>query len=134
MIHLDTSFAIDLFREERRGRLGPAHALLETLEDEPIGVSMFVVCELEDGVLNSVRSEQERATIDALLGALDIAYPDTRFAEKYAQILHHLRRRSRTVATMDLLIGVSALVERAKLVTKNRKHFEMIPGLDIVAY
>ena len=134
MIHLDTSFAIDLFREARRGRFGPAHALLETLDDQPVGVSFFVVCELQDGLLGSSRSEEERADITGLLHALDIAYPDDRFAERYAQVIHYLRKRSRTVATMDLMIGVSALVERAKLVTGNRKHFAMIPDLEIVAY
>jgi tRNA(fMet)-specific endonuclease VapC len=134
VIHLDTSFAIDLFREARRGRFGPAHTLLETLQDEAIGVSCFVVCELYDGLMGSSRSEEERAAITGLLGALDIAYPDDRFAERYAQVIHHLRKRSRTVATMDLMIGVSALVERAKLVTGNRKHFAMMPDLEIVPY
>ena len=99
-----------------------------------MAVSVFVVCELEEGVLNSVRSEQERATIDALVHALEIMYPDERFTARYGEVAHHLRRKSRSVATMDLLIGVSALVDGAKLVTANRRHFEVIPGLEIVDY
>jgi tRNA(fMet)-specific endonuclease VapC len=134
VIHLDTSFAIDLLREERRGTFGPAHERLESFDDEPLGVSVFVVCELEAGLLASVRAEQERLTIDALVHALDVSYPDDRFAAKYAEVLHHLRRRGRTVATMDLLIGVSALVQHARLATANRRHFEVIPGLDLVDY
>ncbi len=134
MIHLDTSFVIDLLREERRGRFGPAHELLEACADVPVGVSCFVVCELEDGLAHATRPESERATLDALLSALAVTYPDERFAAKYAQASHHIRRRGKTVATMDLLIGVSALVDGASVATRNRKHFEVIPGLDIKDY
>ena len=49
MIHLDTSFVIDLLREQSRQRLGPATAAIEARSGDTLGASVFVVCELEAG-------------------------------------------------------------------------------------
>ena len=49
MTHLDTSFAVDLLREARRRRPGPAMALRARLEDEEVSVSVHAVCELLAG-------------------------------------------------------------------------------------
>lgn len=35
---------------------------------------------------------------------------------------------------MDVLIGTAALESGVPLVTRNRKDFERIPGLDVLAY
>ena len=80
MIHVDSSFVIDLLREAR-GRGGPATELLETLPDEEIRISVFVRCELMAGVrLSNNRSEQERRQVEGLCGAWTTVYPDERFA------------------------------------------------------
>lgn len=57
MSFFDTSFLIDLLREQRRNLRGPAHSKLESLGDTPIRISVFVVCELEDG--RDIRAVQE---------------------------------------------------------------------------
>ena len=50
MIHLDSSLLIDLQRETARDRPGPAFDLLETIDDdEVLGVSVHVLCELRVG-------------------------------------------------------------------------------------
>lgn len=46
MIHLDTSFVIDLIRESTRDKHGPAMALLKAHLKEECGISVFVQCEL----------------------------------------------------------------------------------------
>jgi predicted nucleic acid-binding protein len=65
---------------------------------------------------------------------LSAVYPDVRFPPAYAAALQETTKQGHTVATMDLLIGVTALVEGAPLVTRNRRHFAAIPGLQIVTY
>ena len=134
MTHLDTSFIIDLLREQRRDAFGPAHAALEVMADDPLGVSVFVLCELDVGVASSTRSDRERTSVSSLADALAIAYPDSRFAPLYAETLVATRRAGKAIATMDLLIGVAALVDGASLLTRNRRHFEAIPGLDVLGY
>jgi predicted nucleic acid-binding protein len=134
VIHLDTSLIVDLLREQQRGTAGPAHAAVTLLSDDPIGVSVFVLCELEAGIRRSVKAEEERARVRAFVDALSIVYPERDFALAYAGALHGVSAKGRTVATMDLLIGVTALTADAALVTRNRRHFEAIPGLEIVSY
>ena len=98
MIHVDSSFVIDLLREARRGG-GPATKLLDTLPEEEIRISVFVRCELMAGVRLSDRSEQERRQVEGLCGAWETTYPDERFPEVYAEILSALRREGWNIAT-----------------------------------
>ena len=48
--------------------------------------------------------------------------------------LAKLRKAGRVIATMDLLIAATAIVGNATLVTRNRKHFEHVPGLRLISY
>ena len=50
MIHLDSSFLIDLLREIVRERPGPAFDAIESIDDdEVLGVSVLVACEIRAG-------------------------------------------------------------------------------------
>jgi predicted nucleic acid-binding protein len=134
MTHLDTSFLIDLLREQRRGAFGPAHTALEVMADDPLGVSVFALSELEVGVLSGAQSDRERAAVRTLADALTVAYPDSRFPQAYAEALLSMSKGARALATMDVLIGVTALVEGASLLTRNTRHFKAIPGLVLLSY
>lgn len=134
MIHLDTSFLIDLLREARRGGEGPATRELDELADEELCISVFVACELEAGVELSRRPERERERVAELTRGLQLVFPDTRFAAAYGRLLGELTRRGETVAAMDLLIGTAAVLEGAALVTRNARHFSRLPGLRVLSY
>lgn len=134
MTHLDTSFLVDLLRERGRARPGPAHRLLDTLADEELAISIHVACELHAGAELSVAPPREHARVAALCSALRIVPADERLPLEYATLLGEMRRRGESIATMDLLIAAAARVENAPLVTRNVRHFERVPGLDVVAY
>jgi predicted nucleic acid-binding protein len=134
VIHLDTSFLVDLLRERGRRQAGRASRLLETLQREDLWVSVHVACELQAGVELSQRSEVERKNVGELLGSLQIAVPTDRFPEIYGHLLAHLQRRGERIDTMDLLIATAAVVAEASLVTGNPRHFSRIPGLEILTY
>lgn len=134
MIHLDTSFVVDLLRETRRRHPGRATALQSRLEHEELGLSVHVVCELLAGAeLSAHRSEERRRVLDVCL-ATAIAYPDERFAPAYAELLASLQRTRQTVGTMDLLIATAAIVGGAALVTRNAREFRRIPSLELIEY
>lgn len=133
VIHLDTSFVVDLLREERRDHWGPASRFLEH-RDDPVAVSVFVACELQIGVALAPDPAAERRRVDALLHAATVVAPDDAFAERYGALVASMRRTRRPVDTMDLLIAATALGHDAHLVTGNRKHFERIPGLRVLSY
>ena len=55
MTHVDTSFIIDLMREQAKGVPAGATELLQRLEHEDLAQSVFVACELEVGALRARR-------------------------------------------------------------------------------
>jgi predicted nucleic acid-binding protein len=135
MIHLDSSFLIDLLRETARDRPGPAVDLIESLDaTEVLGVSVHVVCELRAGAELSRRPLREHEALDELLSSVLVAYPDDRFAPAYARLLAATTRGGRAVSAMDLLIGTAATLDDAPLVTRNLKDFSRVPGLRVLGY
>lgn len=134
MTHLDTSFLIDLMREKKRDRVGPARTLLGALHDEPLAMSLFARCELESGAERATDPVRERRQIADVCQGVWVVYPNEDFASLYGRTLAQLLRKGRDPGTMDLLIACAALAEEATLVTGNRKHFEHIPGLRIRSY
>jgi tRNA(fMet)-specific endonuclease VapC len=135
VIHLDTSFLIDLSREAARERPGRAFDLMESLEPaEILAVSVHVVCELRAGAELSKQPIREGEAIDQLLGGLLIVYPDDRFAAEYARLRAATTRRSATLAAFDLLIATAALLDDARLVTGDVKDFSRVPGLRVLGY
>lgn len=132
VIHVDTSFVIDLLREQARGNPGAASTFLEAHASDHLRASVFVSCELEAGAGGSSSPIAERARLRALMQPLTVSFPDERFAAEYGDTLHAVRTGGRTIDTMDLLIAVSAMIDRASLVTANAKHFSAVPGLVVL--
>lgn len=95
---------------------------------------MFVACELHVGIALAQRPEDERAGLLDVVKGLRVAYPDERLPPLYATVLAGLRRRGSEIATMDLLIGCVALAQAAPLATRNGRHFQRIPGLEVLTY
>ena len=134
MIHLDTSFVVDLLREADRGFKGPASRLLGRVQDQELGMSVFVACELAAGAAMATRPVEEKRKVERLCSGLSIHYPDERFPAAYGSLLAELERGPGRVSTMDLLIATSALIAEASLVTRNAKDLSRVPGLDILGY
>jgi tRNA(fMet)-specific endonuclease VapC len=135
VIHLDTTFLVDLLREQRRDRIGPASTYLEGLPgDEVLAVSVHVVCEVMAGAMRAGAPPGEIDRLSRLCEALLVVYPDDRFAEEYGRLSAHLDRAAAGLHAMDLLIATAAVVDGAPLLTRNVKHFKRIPRLDLSSY
>jgi len=135
VIHLDTSYLVDLLRERRRDRFGPASTYLEGLpEDDVLAVSVHVVCELMAGAHAAGAPSGEVDRLSRLCEALVIRYPDERFAAEYGRLLAATRASGRSIDTMDLLIATAAMLDRVPLVTRNARHFSKVPGLVLDEY
>ena len=134
ILHVDTSFVVDLLREAAREGKGPASAFLQQHLDDELRMSLFVACELWVGVERSDRGVQERRRVDEIMTALPLALPGAALPAVYGRTLAGLQRRGEVIATMDLLIASSALAEGVPLVTRNASHFERVPDLRLLAY
>ena len=131
---LDTTFCVDLMREQRRGVGGPATAKLATLGDTPLHASVFVFCELHAGARLSRSPEREMAKVERLADKLTIVYPDAMFPVAYGELEARLRKKGTPIPTMDLLIGTIAHSHGLPLLTRDDRHFLLISGLVIEAY
>ena len=135
MIHLDSSFLVDLLRETSRSRPGGALDFVEALDDtEILGASVHVVCELRAGAELARKPLKELEALDTVLSGLLIVYPDDRFAAMYGRLLAATQRSGQAIGTMDLLIAAAAVLEDAPIVTRNTRDFSRVPGLRVLQY
>ena len=132
---LDTSV---LIRAEREA-VDVWDALLKVREQTgatDVGVSTLTLMELAYGVVRadteSRRSSRQRFLSD-VSRLLDV-YPVTASGATAAGIVEgELSLAGIRVATVDLLIGVTARELGFGIVTHNLRHFERIPGLQVVS-
>ena len=135
MIHLDSSFLIDLHREVLRERPEPAFEWIESLDPNTVlAASVHVVCELRAGAELARRPLQEHEALDALFSSVLVVYPDDRFASAYARLLAAATHGGRSVAAIDLLVATAATLDDAPVVTRNVRDFSRIPGLRVLKY
>lgn len=134
IIHVDTSFLVDLLRERGRESSGPAHAFVECHADDQFRMSVFVACEFWTGVERARSSSGESEAVEGLVNRIPVVVPGTEFPSLYGRTLEPAQRRGRSIATMGLLIACSALEDEAPLVTANVRHFERVEGLGLLAY
>ena len=61
--------------------------------------------------------------------------PPTAFDEvcamKYGELKAHLAKLGKPCGEVDTFIAAAALAGQARLVTKNLRHFENVPGLEL---
>lgn len=134
MIHLDTTFLVDAIRETRRQSPGPALRWLADNGGEALAISVFVRSELLVGAAMHAEPERERFRVLQVCAELPVVAPGPELAETYASVAAGLLRQGTPIATVDLLIGCTALAANAALLTANRKHFERIVGLRVLGY
>lgn len=122
MIILDSDVMIDVLRQ-----YSPAITWLETLGDEEIILSGYVVMELLQGCSN--KAEQEK--VEKVLAVFEIVWPSAETCEEALGIFasYHL---SHNIGLLDALIGQTAVALELPLYTFNRKHYAVIPSLTTI--
>jgi predicted nucleic acid-binding protein len=71
---------------------------------------------------------REEAAVDALLADCDEVEIDARIARRAGRV-----KRDTGLQIADALIAATALEHRLPLLTRNRRHFERVPGLTLLA-
>lgn len=103
---------------------------------EDIAISVISVIELVHGVVRSdtqERREMRRQFLNELMVALPVQPVTTAIALRAGQIDGENTAKGVRIPLSDLLIGVTALELGYKVTTSNVRHFQMIPGLQIIA-
>lgn len=122
---------------ERRGK--NARQLLEAMVlqtgDEAIAVSVVTVLELAHGITRAdtaERRDRRQRFLDELLTGVPIQPVTVPIALRAGQIDGHSQTKVIRVPLSDLLIGASALELGYAVGTANVRHFELIPGLNVI--
>lgn len=130
----DTTFCVDLLREQSKNIEGKALLKLKSLGNIQIFIPIFVLCELNAGARLSNKPINELKKIEIFSSLIEIIYPNKNFANIYGEVESILRKNGTPVPVMDLLIGTSAKQIGKPLITKDINLFELIPDLIVDTY
>lgn len=107
--------------------------LLERLVGEGLAISAVTYGEVYEGILfGRERERQERGFAEFLMVSRLIPL-DERVALRYADLRGQLRAQGNLIADNDLFIAATAVHHELTLVTGNRRHFDRVPGLVLLA-
>ena len=126
---IDSSVLVDV--ERGRTDLG---GLLEARGDREVAMAAITAAELLHGVHRlrvSQRKTRAEAIVETLLAAMPVLAFDLVCARAHARLGAALSRRGVTVGTHDLMIGATALARGYSVITRDRRSFPRIPGLEI---
>ena len=121
---VDTDWIIDA--------LAPMPSALDALDklaSDGMAVSIITLGELYEGAVRSPDPEAGFRAIRGFLVGFSVLNLSEAIVEVFAQVRADLRQRGLLIADLDLLIAATALSHELVLVTRNRRHFERIPGL-----
>jgi len=126
---LETTFLVDLERERRQARTGPACSFLTRNARTLVYVTFTTVGEFACGPRITERDawEQFIQPFRVLPCTLDVAW-------QYGRAYRHLADEGRLIGANDLWIAATALAHRMPVVTANEAHFRRVPHLEIRTY
>jgi tRNA(fMet)-specific endonuclease VapC len=125
---IDTSVLID---DERRGR-----GLQQLVGDDERAISVVTVSELLHGVHRAdsdARRVRRQAFVERLLAGIQPVPVTEQIARVHADIWARLEASGNTIGAHDLWIAATALGHGMRLATTNRREFERVPGLTVIA-
>lgn len=121
MIVADTDVLIDALR----GREPVAGRIVREMESGNLATTVLSSFEL----LSGSSDQREREQVENLLGALVLLPLDPEAAAVAAALRRELESRGEKIGLADYLIAAICLSRSSPLLTRNRRHFDRLPGL-----
>ncbi len=126
---LETTFLVDLEREVNRNVDGPA---LRFLRDRP-GESLYITPTIA-GELAAGTSLSHRERWNGFIHPFRLLRIDEEVAWRYGQLYRYLQDNGLLIGANDLWIAASGLAYAMPVVTRNRRHYIRVPGLEVAEY
>jgi len=124
LIVVDSDVLIDALR----GRQPAVRRVTDGLHAGVLSTTTVTVFEL----LSGVRTEADSAAVERLLAALTILPFDDAASREAAGVRRGLASQGRSIGMADYMIAGICVARSAALLTRNRAHFERVPGLALV--
>jgi tRNA(fMet)-specific endonuclease VapC len=125
---LDTDICSYVIKNQRE----LADAFISRQNDD-ICISVITCAELLYGVKNS-GSRRIETEVRRFLSLVNVLDWNEAAAKHYADIKDYLKKNGAPIGNMDMLIAAAARATNAPLVTNNKKHFSLVPGLTIAEW
>jgi tRNA(fMet)-specific endonuclease VapC len=118
---LDSTFLVDMEREARNKKPGPAMDFLKSHPDEILCVTFTIAGEMAAG-----ESLQDRRQSEENLSPFRFFGNRSEVFWNYGQIYRDLKARGLLIGSNDMWIGATGLVYGQLVVTRNRQEFSHI--------
>jgi len=124
MYVLDTDVIIDFMKGKQD--------IVDTVRGlEEIFITVTSIAELSYGLHNSKQPRNKLADLVKLIGSIEIIGIGLPTSFKFGEIKAQLLSTGKPIDDFDVFIASSCLVHDCILVTRNKKHYQNIPGLKI---
>ncbi len=131
---LDSSFIVDILRNKQNA----VDCLNKFYDaDEPVATTIICIYELISGIyqIKDKNYEKHLRIIENFLRDVVLLGLDKNSALKASQINGKLSIKGEIIEDLDILIAGICITNNCKtIVTKNKKHFDRIDGLDVETY
>lgn len=117
----------DVLIDALRGRKDSADRVSAEIRTGSLATTVITLFEL----LSSARTGIEIEKVSKLLGPIAILPLDQAAGQAAAQVRRSLEAVGATIGMADYLIAGICLSRSATLLTRNRAHFERVPGLSL---
>lgn len=124
---IDTNILIDLERGQMDTQL-----LTESQRAEPIFISVITVSELLYGVERAQDPAilmRRRSFVEGVISKVSILEIELDIARQHAYLSALLASEGKMIGAHDLWIAATCLKHDLKLITRNMKEFQRVPGL-----
>lgn len=122
---IDTDILID-FGRDRKDAVQTMAFLEKNYE---LTTSVITAMELYSGC----RSKQDLKKVEELIADIHIQLVSKLISKRAFELMKKFRS-SHGVEINDMLIAATAMEDGAKMISKNQKHYQFLPGLDLLQY
>jgi predicted nucleic acid-binding protein len=123
---VDTDWIIDGLSGRRE-----TLTFLEEHRNEGLGVSIVTLGELYEGAYGRPNPDEHIASIEQFLRLFTVLPVSDTTMQHFGRLRALLRQQGNLIPDFDLLIAATVLEQDSMLVTRNRRHFERIPGIQL---
>jgi tRNA(fMet)-specific endonuclease VapC len=105
--------------------------LLSSLRTAGLAISLITYGEIYEGIYFGRDPQAYERVFREFLRRVQVLSPNRAIMRQFARLRGTLRRRGQTLPDPDILIAATALYHSLTLVTRNLRHFERIPNLQL---
>jgi predicted nucleic acid-binding protein len=124
MYVLDTDVAVDLLR-------GDEDTVAQILPLGRVYTTLITIAELSYGMHKSADLAKHRKKLLNFIRGVRLLGLDLASCGEFGMLKARLSKSGKRIENFDLLIACICLTNNCRLITRNKKHYENIPGLKI---